>query len=269
VKILEVDKLRVYFEHDGRCIRAVDGIRFSVERGEVLGIIGQSGSGKTVMAESLLRLIRPPGRIVSGKILFHGKDLLQLSRKDMQGVRGKGIFMVFQSPASTLNPSLTVLTQVSEILVRYNGLSRKKAGAAAEAFLERVGISSGKAHAYPFELSGGMRQRVLIAMALALEPEVLIADEATTGLDTITQVEILSLLKEWKIKTGGAMILITHDLRLVSRIADHVAVMQAGRIVDAAPIAAFFKTQRHPHASELIHNLRAIENPGGADRCCA
>lgn len=251
--------MRVHFENVEGVVKAVDGVSFSLEKGTVLGIVGQSGSGKTVAASSILGMVNRPGKIVEGEIYLRGRDLLRLSIGEIRRIRGKGVFMIFQSPASALNPTLKVGTQIAEVMVRHNGLSWRRARVKAAEFLEAVGIGHSHMQSYPFELSGGMQQRVLIAAALALEPDVLIADEPTTGLDTITQMEILKLLKDLKVKLASSIILITHDLRVVAHIADQVAVMYKGRIVDSGPVADIFRWAKHPHTKELIETFLEIE----------
>lgn len=257
--ILEVKDLQVYFFTSNDVIKAVDGVNFCLERGEVLGIVGQSGAGKTVTAHSILGLISKPGRVVGGEILLDGENILSLSPMEKRKVRGKGIFMIFQSPTFSLNPTLKIGTQIAEVFVRHESISWRNAKKKSMELLDMLGISLSKKDAYPFQLSGGMRQRVLIAMALALKPKVLIADEPTTGLDAITQMEILTLLQNWKERLATAIILITHDLRVIAHMADAVAVMYKGTIVEYGDVPTLFKSARHPHTLELIESFREIE----------
>ena len=265
--VLEIRNLQVHFRQDRRCIKAVDGVDLDLEKGTVLGLIGQSGSGKTVLSTALLGLIEPPGRIVGGRIIYKGRNLLKLDRNGMRKIRGNKMFLIFQSSASCLNPALKVKNQIAEILTRHKGLTRRAAQLEVDCLLEQVSLPVSKKELYPFELSGGMQQRVLIAMAMALEPEILVADEPTTGLDTITQKEVVLLLEKWQKNTLGTMLLISHDLRLVMKMASRIAVMYQGRIVESGPAKNFLHTGRHPFTQELIENIRAIEDLPGGGRC--
>ena len=234
---------------------AVDDVSFEVDAGETLAIVGESGSGKSVTALSLMRLIpNPPGEIVAGEVMFEGRDLLKLSSDEMQAVRGDRIAMIFQEPMTSLNPSLTVGLQVGEPLQLHRGINWKAAMDKAGELLARVRIPDAKARveAYPHQFSGGMRQRAMIAMALACQPKLIIADEPTTALDVTVQSQILSLLKELTSETGAAMILITHDLGVVARYADRVSVMYAGRVVETGTARDIYKRPQHPYTRGLM-----------------
>ena len=237
--LLRLDNLRTYFYTDTAIVRAVDGVSYEVNPGETLAVVGESGSGKSVTALSILKLVpQPPGRIVEGRILFKGRDLVPLSNDEMRTIRGKEISMIFQEPMTALNPVYTCGEQIIEALVLHERLTRAEARKRAIGMLERVGIPAPEQRIsqYPHQLSGGMRQRVMIAMALACRPAVLIADEPTTALDVTIQAQILELLKELQREMGMAVILITHDLGVVAETADRVAVMYAGQVVEHADV---------------------------------
>ncbi|HXM33636.1 MAG TPA: ABC transporter ATP-binding protein, partial [Pyrinomonadaceae bacterium] len=236
--LLEVKDLRTYFRTDDGTVKAVDGISFAVKRGQTVGIVGESGSGKSVTNLSIIRLIPdPPGKIVSGEILFDGQDLLLLPEEEVRKLRGRRISMIFQDPMTSLNPFMRISRQLMEMTQLHLGHSKSQAYGHAVKMLETVGIPDARARAwnYPHEFSGGMRQRVMIAMALSCEPELLIADEPTTALDVTIQAQILELIKKLKQKTGTSVILITHDLGVVAGMTDHSIVMYAGKIFEQAP----------------------------------
>ena len=259
--LLEVRDLRVHFHSEDGPVKAVDGISFDLRPGETLGIVGESGSGKTVANLSLMRLIpEPPGEIVSGSVLFNGRDVLKLSTQELRQLRGKHLAMVFQDPMTSLNPFMRVSKQMMEVTQLHLGHSREQARAHAVMMLEHVGISDAadRVDSYPHEFSGGMRQRVMIAMALACEPELLIADEPTTALDVTIQAQILELIKRLRAETGASVILITHDLGVVAGMTDHVIVMYAGRIFEAAPTAELFARPGNPYTRGL---LRSVPDP--------
>ena len=256
--LLEVDNLKTrFFTRDG-VVRAVDGVSFSIAAGETLAVVGESGCGKSVTSLSILRLIAsPPGRIVGGKVLFEGRDLLALSEDEMRAVRGDAISMIFQEPMTSLNPALTIGRQIAESLVLHRGLSQSDALAKAVEMLRKVRMPEPerRVRQYPHELSGGMRQRVMIAMALACGPRLLIADEPTTALDVTIQAQILELMRELARETGAAIILITHDLGVVAEMAQRVVVMYAGRKIEEAPVAELFGHPRHPYTRGLLGSM--------------
>jgi peptide/nickel transport system ATP-binding protein len=256
--LLQVEDLKTsFFMRDG-VIRAVDGVSFSLAAGETLAIVGESGCGKSVTSLSILRLIAsPPGRIVGGRLLFEGRDLLALSEDQMRAIRGDAIAMIFQEPMSSLNPALTVGWQIAESLVLHRGLSKADAMTNAVEMLQKVRMPepARRIRQYPHELSGGMRQRVMIAMALACNPRLLLADEPTTALDVTIQAQILELMRELTRETGTAIILITHDLGVVAEMAQRVVVMYAGRKVEEAPVEDLFANPRHPYTRGLLRSM--------------
>src|SRR6202163_3638642 len=256
--LLEVEELKTHFFTRDGVVRAVDGVSFSVARGETLAIVGESGCGKSVTSLSVLRLIAsPPGRTVEGSGVFEGRDLLELSEAEMRKVRGDAISMVFQEPMTSLNPVLTVGRQIAEVLMLHRGLSREDAMLSAIEMLRLVKIPEPERRVaeYPHQLSGGMRQRVMIAMALACEPRLLIADEPTTALDVTIQAQILDLMRELKARTGAAIVLITHDLGVVAEMAQRVVVMYAGRKVEEGSVEALFANPRHPYTRGLLDSI--------------
>ena len=255
--LLEIENLQTHFRTPDGVNRAVDGVSFTVEAGETVAIVGESGCGKSVTASSILRLIpEPPGKI-KGSIRFEGVDLLKLDERAMRDIRGNQISMVFQEPMTSLNPVLTVGRQIGETLRLHQGLGREAAERRAVEMLRLVGIAEPerRAREYPHQLSGGMRQRVMIAIALACNPKLLIADEPTTALDVTIQAQILDLMSELKQRVGAAIILITHDLGVVAEIAERVLVMYAGRKVEEAPVGELFRTPRHPYTQGLLGAL--------------
>ncbi|SDR55925.1 peptide/nickel transport system ATP-binding protein [Rhizobiales bacterium GAS191] len=252
--LLEVENLQTHFRTPDGVNRAVDGVSFHVDDGETLAIVGESGCGKSVTANSILRLVpEPPGKI-AGSIRFQGRDLLKLPEHAMRAVRGNDIGMIFQEPMTSLNPVLTIARQLGETLRLHEGLDHKAAEARAIEMLELVGIPEPRRRIgnYPHQLSGGMRQRVMIAMALACNPKLLIADEPTTALDVTIQAQILDLMTDLKRRTGAAIVLITHDLGVVAEVAQRVMVMYAGRKVEEAPVVELFRSPRHPYTRGLI-----------------
>jgi peptide/nickel transport system ATP-binding protein len=253
--LLEVENLQTHFRTpDGGVNRAVDGLSFTVEKGETVAIVGESGCGKSVTSLSILRLVpQPPGKI-AGRILFEGRDLLSLPERAMRDIRGNEISMIFQEPMTSLNPVLTIGRQIGETLMLHQGLSRAAAEAKAVEMLTLVGIPepARRVKAYPHQLSGGMRQRVMIAIALACNPKLLIADEPTTALDVTIQAQILDLMRELKRRVGAAIVLITHDLGVVAEVAERVIVMYAGRKVEEAPVGPLFRAPLHPYTRGLI-----------------
>lgn len=261
-KILEVKNLKTYFKK-GRngYIKAVDGIDFSIEEGKTLGVVGESGCGKSITSLSIMRLIESPGEIVDGEILFEGKDLLKISEQEMQSYRGNQISMIFQEPMTSLNPVFRIEKQISEVLRIHQGIQPKEAKEKGIELLRLVGIPRPEAviNDYPFQLSGGMRQRIMIAMALACNPKLLIADEPTTALDVTIQSQILSLMNDLKEKLNTGVMLITHDLGVVAQMADHVIVMYAGKVVEDAPVEVIFKNPRHPYTVGLLNSIPSLD----------
>ena len=260
---LLVKNLKVSFSTSKKELIAVRGISYQLNQGEILALVGESGCGKTVSALSILRLIQePPGKIVSGEILFAGKDLLKLKKKELQDRRGKDIAMIFQDPMTSLNPVLTIGEQIIETLLRHTSLSRKKAREKSFRLLEQVEIPApkGKLDQYPHQLSGGMRQRVMIAMALSCSPRILIADEPTTALDVLIQAQILSLLKKIKNDTQMSILLITHDLGVVAEVAERVMVMYAGEIVESGSVNDLFRSPLHPYTIGLMESIPTLES---------
>jgi len=260
--VLEIENLRTHFFTPGGVVRAVDGVSYAVRSGETLGVVGESGCGKSVTALSVLRLVAdPPGRIVGGAIRFGGINLLDLCEHEMEAIRGNDISMIFQEPMTSLNPLMTVGRQVSEAIALHQGLSRRDAFDQAVEMLRRVHIPEPdrRVHAYPHQLSGGMRQRVMIAMALSCDPKVLIADEPTTALDVTIQAQILDLMRELQDRLGTAIVLITHDLGVVAENADRVVVMYAGRKVEEASAKALFESPGHPYTIGLMGSIPNLE----------
>lgn len=254
VPVLEVADLSVEFRTRSGTVRALDGVSLQVHRGECLGVVGESGSGKSVTAYAVMRLLDPAARITGGRITFGGMDMLGAGDADLADLRGRELSMIFQNPRASLNPIRPVGTQIADVLLRHGGVTRAQAPARAAALLAEVGIPDPerRARAYPFELSGGMCQRVGIALALACRPALLIADEPTTGLDVTTQAVIMDLVLGLARARGMATVLITHDLGLATEYCDSIAVMHAGHVVETAPTAALFATPRHPYTARLI-----------------
>ena len=266
--ILEIEDLRTHFFTPGGIVRAVDGVSYAVRSGETLGVVGESGCGKSVTALSILRLVAsPPGRIVGGSVRLQGKNLLELTETEMERIRGNDISMIFQEPMTSLNPLFTVGHQVSEAIALHQGLSRRVAAAKAVEMLRQVYIPEPerRVHAYPHQLSGGMRQRVMIAMALSCNPKVLIADEPTTALDVTIQAQILDLMRELQNTFGMAIVLITHDMGVVAENADRVVVMYAGRKVEEASADELFDHPGHPYTKGLLGSIPQPRR-GGAHR---
>ncbi len=258
--LLEVKGLYTsFFTRDG-VVRAVDGIDFHVDRGEIMGLVGESGCGKSVTSLSIMRLIAKPGRIEAGQVLFDGEDLLTLPDERMRGIRGNRISMIFQQPTSSLNPVWTVGNQIEEVLRIHRGMKGKAATARALDLMRMVGIPDPERRlkAFPHEMSGGMAQRIMIAMALACEPELLIADEPTTALDVTIQAQILDLMRNLRDETGTAIVLITHDLGVVAEMCDRVAVMYAGEIVEQTDVTTLFRNPLHPYTRGLIGSIPVV-----------
>jgi len=260
--VLEVDNLQTHFFTDSGVVRAVDGVSYSVRAGETLGVVGESGCGKSVTALSILRLVaNPPGRIVGGEVRFEGRNLLALPEAQMEDIRGNDISMIFQEPMTSLNPLYTIGKQISEAIALHQGLSRRDAMDKATEMLRRVAIPEPerRIHAYPHQLSGGMRQRVMIAMAVSCNPKVLIADEPTTALDVTIQAQILDIMRNLRETLGTAIVLITHDMGVVAENADRVVVMYAGRKVEEAPVDDLFTRPGHPYTLGLLGSIPNVE----------
>ena len=256
--LLSVDNLQVSFRTDDGIVQAVRGVSFDVQPGETLGLVGESGSGKSVTNLAIMGLIpRPPGRVDGGRALYRGDDLLRMSSRRLQSIRGRAISMIFQDPMTALNPLMTIEQQMTELTRLHLGLGRRAARNRAAEMLEMVGISAPakRLRDYPHQFSGGMRQRVMIAMALSCEPDVLIADEPTTALDVTIQAQILDLLAELQQRRGTSVVLITHDLGVVAGVCDRVMVMYAGRVVEQAPVGPLFESPRHPYTRGLLQSL--------------
>ena len=259
--LLSVEELTTRFDTAAGPLTAVNGVSFSVARGETLGLVGESGSGKSVTAYSLIRLVQPPGRVLSGRVFFQGRDLLTLPEEDMRQVRGAGIGFVFQEPMAALNPVMRVGAHIAEALRVHALASRAEARARAIELLRAVKITDPELRVddYPHQLSGGMRQRVMLAIALACRPPLVIADEPTTALDVTVQAQILDLLRDMKRAFGISLLLITHDLGVIAETADRVAIMYAGRIVEQGPVREIFRSPAHPYTRGLLASI-----PGGA-----
>jgi oligopeptide transport system ATP-binding protein len=264
--MLTIEDLRVQFKTDDGVVRAVDGVSFGVKPGETLGIVGESGSGKSVTNLAIMGLVpRPPGRIVGGRAMFHDADLLTMSQSRLCDIRGNRIAMIFQDPMTALNPFLTIAAQLTEVTRLHWGHSRRRALDHAVETLERVGIPAAakRIHDYPHQFSGGMRQRVMIAMALMCKPDVLIADEPTTALDVTIQAQILDLMRKLQEDDGTAIIMITHDLGVIANICKRVLVMYAGKIVERADVASLFADPRHPYTRGLLQSIPRIDEGVG------
>ncbi|HJQ24290.1 MAG TPA: ABC transporter ATP-binding protein [Blastocatellia bacterium] len=259
--LLEVADLRVYFRTDAGTVKAVDGVSLAVEPGETLGLVGESGCGKSVTAYAILQLLAaPPAEYAGGEIRFRGENLLAFDERRMRGVRGNFVSMIFQEPMSSLNPIMSVGRQISEVILEHQTVSKQEARARATEMLRRVRIPAPEArfNEYPHQMSGGMKQRAMIAMALACKPQLLIADEPTTALDVTIQAQILDLLNELQSELGMSVLLITHDLGVVAETCDRVAVMYAGKIVEHAPVNELFEHPKHPYTHGLFRSLPSL-----------
>jgi oligopeptide/dipeptide ABC transporter ATP-binding protein len=258
--LLEVRNLKTYFDTEDGMVKAVDGVDFVVYPGEVLGLVGESGCGKSVTSFSIMRLVGSPGKILEGEIIFEGKDLLKMPMQDMVKIRGDRVSMIFQQPQTSLNPVFQCGAQIAEVFQIHENMDKEKAWAESVELLKLVGIADPekKAKAYPHEMSGGQAQRVMIAMALALKPRLLIADEPTTALDVTIQAQILDLMRGLQSKLGTSVILITHDLGVISELATRVAVMYAGRIVEESNVETLFAKPLHPYTKGLIGSIPVL-----------
>ncbi len=260
--LLDLRDLKTYFFTSDGLAKAVDGVSYQLHRGETLGVVGESGCGKSVTALSVLRLVPdPPGRIVGGEIMFEGTNLLKLSRAEMRRIRGNDIAMIFQEPMTSLNPVFTIGNQISEAIILHQGLSKRAALAKSIDMLKKVGVSvpERRVHEYPHQLSGGMRQRAMIAMALSCNPKLLIADEPTTALDVTIQAQILDLMFSLKEELGMAVMFITHNLGVVAETARRVVVMYSGKVVEEGPVVEIFKQPQHPYTQGLLGSLPRLE----------
>ncbi|MBX7467389.1 ABC transporter ATP-binding protein [Streptomyces sp. NPDC058961] len=263
--LLEVRDLQVEFKTRDGVAKAVNGVNYSVDAGETLAVLGESGSGKSVTAQAVMGILdMPPGRIAGGEILFQGRDLLKLKEDERRKVRGSEMAMIFQDALSSLNPVLSVGDQLSEMFTVHRGMSRKDGRAKAVELMDRVRIPAAKERVgqYPHQFSGGMRQRIMIAMALALEPSLIIADEPTTALDVTVQAQVMDLLAELQRELNMGLILITHDLGVVADVADKIAVMYAGRIVEQAPVHDIYKAPAHPYTKGLLESIPRLDQKG-------
>ena len=259
--ILEVRNLEIRYVTDEETVYAVNDISFALQKGESIGLVGETGAGKTTTALGIMGLVPdPPGEVVAGSIMFEGKDLLQLSEKQMREIRGGKISMIFQDPMTSLNPVMTVGEQIAEVVLLHNKISKAEARKRAIEMLEQVGIPGSRCDDYPHQFSGGMKQRVEIAIALACSPELLIADEPTTALDVTIQAQVLELMKKLKREYNTSLILITHDLGVVAKICDKVAVVYAGEIIESGTLKDIYTDKRHPYTIGLFDSLPDIEN---------
>jgi oligopeptide/dipeptide ABC transporter ATP-binding protein len=262
--LVEVKNLKTYFYTEDGVVPAVDGVDFQIKKGETLGIVGESGCGKSVTSLSLLRLVpNPPGKIVDGEMLFRGENLLEKTESEMRKIRGNDISMIFQEPMTSLNPVFTIGEQIAEAIELHQGLSKKEAIDKTVEMLNLVGIPSAekRVNDFPHQMSGGMRQRVMIAMALSCNPSLLIADEPTTALDVTIQAQILELMKDLKERLGTAIMLITHDLGVVAEMAENVLVMYAGKVVEYADVRTIFKGPKHPYTIGLMGSIPRLDQP--------
>ena len=264
--LLQVKNLCTSFDVDAGEVRAVNGISFSLDKGKVLGIVGESGSGKSVTAYSIMRILVEPGKIVGGEILFNGEDIVKYSKKQMREFRGKRVSIIFQDPMTSLNPTFTIGNQLREAILLHTDRNRAEANARALEMLQLVGVNEPEKRLkqYPHELSGGMRQRVMIAMALACEPDILIADEPTTALDVTIQAQILELMKDLQKKMGMAIIMITHDLGVIADMCDEIIVMYAGRVCERGTVDEIFYNPRHEYTKGLRRSIPTLN--GGHDK---
>ncbi|MGW0362308.1 ABC transporter ATP-binding protein [Streptomyces sp. NPDC002990] len=263
--LLEVRDLHVEFKTRDGVAKAVNGVDYSVDEGETLAVLGESGSGKSVTAQAVMGILdMPPGRIAGGEILFKGRDLLKMKEEERRGIRGADMAMIFQDALSALNPVLSVGAQLGEMYEVHRGMSRKDARAKAVELMDRVKIPAARERVgdYPHQFSGGMRQRIMIAMAMALEPSLIIADEPTTALDVTVQAQVMDLLAELQREMNMGLILITHDLGVVADVADKIAVMYAGRIVEAAPVHEIYKRPAHPYTRGLLDSIPRLDQKG-------
>ena len=261
-KLIDVSNLKTHFFTEEGVVKAVDGVDFEIYPGETIGIVGESGCGKSVTSLSIMRLVEsPPGRIVDGSIMFEGDDIVKKKQKEMRKIRGNDISMIFQEPMTSLNPVYTVGDQISEAILLHKDVNKKEAKKQAVDMLRKVGIPlpEQRVDEYPHQLSGGMRQRVMIAMALSCDPKLLIADEPTTALDVTIQAQILDLMNDLKQKFGMAIMMITHDLGVIAEVADRIAVMYAGKVMEYTDAVSLFKDPKHPYTWGLMHSIPRLD----------
>ncbi|MFY9175973.1 MAG: ABC transporter ATP-binding protein [Caldicoprobacterales bacterium] len=260
-KLLEVKDLKTYFYTDKGVVKAVDGVSFTIEKGQTVGLVGESGCGKSITSMSILKLLDENGKIVDGSILLEGKNIVNMNDDEIRHIRGNEISMIFQEPMTSLNPVQKIADQIMEPIILHQGLDKNEARKVAIEMLELVGIprAAEVANDYPHQLSGGMRQRVMIAMALACRPKLLIADEPTTALDVTIQAQILHLMNDLKEKTNTAILLITHDLGVVAQMADYVIVMYSGKVVETAPVKELFANPKHPYTKGLLASIPSLD----------
>ncbi len=259
--LLDVENLRTYFFTEAGIVKAVDGVSFGLRKGETLGLVGESGSGKTVTAFSVLRIVPRPGRIVGGKVTFDGTSILDLPEEEMRRVRGSKMAIVFQDPTSSLNPVYTVGSQIAEIIMHHQGIDRREAFGKTVDLLEMVGISEPetRVHQYPHQLSGGMKQRIAVARALACEPVLLFADEPTTNLDVTIQAQVLELMKELRRRLGMSLVMITHDMGIIAEMTERVTVLYAGMVAESTDTKRIFKMPKHPYTEALLQAVPRID----------
>jgi len=259
--LLDVENLRTYFFTEAGIVKAVDGVSFGLRKGETLGLVGESGSGKTVTAFSVLRIVPRPGRIVGGKVTFDGTSILDLPEEEMRRVRGSKMAIVFQDPTSSLNPVYTVGSQIAEIIMHHQGIDRREAFGKTVDLLEMVGISEPetRVHQYPHQLSGGMKQRIAVARALACEPVLLFADEPTTNLDVTIQAQVLELMKELRRRLGMSLVMITHDMGIIAEMTERVTVLYAGMVAESTDTKRIFKMPKHPYTEALFQAVPRID----------
>ncbi|WP_299732123.1 ABC transporter ATP-binding protein [uncultured Endozoicomonas sp.] len=258
--LLSIEDLSIVYEVDGETTYAVNNLNISLKRGETLGLIGETGAGKTTTALGIMGLVpNPPGRIVNGKVIFDGEDLLQLPKEKMRSVRGNRISMIFQDPMTSLNPVMTVGEQIAEVIQIHEGVSKQSSFQKAKEMLEMVGIPAARSGDYPHQFSGGMKQRVVIAISLACNPDLLIADEPTTALDVTIQAQVLDLMKDLKTRYNTAMLLITHDLGVVAQVCDKVAIMYAGEVVESGDIRDVYENTKHPYTKGLFGSIPDLD----------
>ena len=257
--LLEVKDLVIHYETDDGTVEALNGVSIRIPQGKTLGLVGETGAGKTTLAKGIMRLIPdPPGKIKGGEIIYDGKDLLKISEQEMKKIRGEHISMIFQDPMTSLNPVMTVGDQIMEVILEHNEISKAEAREKAEAMLELVGIPGSRFGEYPHQFSGGMKQRVIIAIALACKPKLLIADEPTTALDVTIQAQILELIRDLRNRDNASMLLITHDLGVVAQNCDYVGIIYAGELVEYGTVREVYKNPRHPYTQGLLGSIPSL-----------